>query len=453
MGLRSLWRRYIGAEVGRSTSPLGFQDWVNYFTFLGNQYQYTTGGGGTLVGGTEKVGSGFAAYIKGAYGSNGVVFACELARLSVFSEARFQWREIRGGRPGNLFGNAELGVLEEPWPGGTTADLLMRMTLDGDFGGNAFIHRRGNRLWRLRPDWVTIIYGGDPWEIGTEVAGYGYQPGGPAGGNEPVILQPETVAHFAPLPDPLSPWKGMAWLTPVLREVDADVAATTHKQALFEKGATPNMVVKFDSTVTKELFDHYVKLITEGHEGPANAYKTLFLGAGADATVVGANLRQLDFKAVQGAGETRIAAAAGVPPIIVGLSEGLQAATYSNYGQARRRYADGTCRPWWRNVCGSLQRIVNLPRTNGRAELWYDDRDIAFLQEDRKDEAEVQVAQASAIKQLVDAGFEASAVVDAVTSGDLGRLEHTGLFSVQLQPPGTENPSTNGKAPAPVAAE
>ena len=65
----------------------------------------------------------------------------------------------------------------------------------------------------------------------------------------------------------------------------------------------------------------------KGHEGLWNAYKTLYLGGGADAKIIGSNMQQLDFKTVQGHGETRIAAAAGVPPIIVGLSEGLEAAT------------------------------------------------------------------------------------------------------------------------------
>ena len=114
------------------------------------------------------------------------------------------------------------------------------------------------------------------------------------------------------------------------------------------------------------------------------AYKTMYLAGGADVTIVGSDLKQLDFKLTQGAGETRIAAAAGVPPIIVGLSEGLQAATYSNYGQARRRFSDLTMRPLWGNVVGSLATIVPVP---GGAELWYDDRDIPFLAEDRKDEA------------------------------------------------------------------
>jgi hypothetical protein len=75
-----------------------------------------------------------------------------------------------------------------------------------------------------------------------------------------------------------------------------------------------------------------------GHAGVANAYKTLYLTAGADATVVGKDLQQLDFKVVQGAGETRIAAAAGIHPVIVGLSEGLAGSSLNagNFAAARR---------------------------------------------------------------------------------------------------------------------
>ena len=45
------------------------------------------------------------------------------------------------------------------------------------------------------------------------------------------------------------------------------------------------------------------------------------INAAMKAEVVGRDFQQMDFKAVQGAGETRIAAAAGVPPIVVGVHE------------------------------------------------------------------------------------------------------------------------------------
>ena len=83
----------------------------------------------------------------------------------------------------------------------------------------------------------------------------------------------------------------MSWLTPILREIDGDISATAHKDALFSKGATPNMIVKADQTVTREVFDATVKLFREGHEGAENAYKTLFMMGGFDPVVVGSNLR------------------------------------------------------------------------------------------------------------------------------------------------------------------
>ena len=48
----------------------------------------------------ETIENDFGSYVQQAYKSNGVVFACMLTRLMVFSEARFQFRALRKGRPG-----------------------------------------------------------------------------------------------------------------------------------------------------------------------------------------------------------------------------------------------------------------------------------------------------------------------------------------------------------------
>jgi hypothetical protein len=77
-----------------------------------------------------------------------------------------------------------------------------------------------------------------------------------------------------------------------------------------------------------------------------------------------------------------------------------------------------------------------VPPPSG-SRLWYDERDVPFLADDIKDAAEVQSQQAQAMRQLVDAGFRPETVIDAIVSGDLKRLEHSGLMSVQLLPPGT----------------
>jgi phage portal protein BeeE len=366
-------------------------------------------------------------------------------RMRVFSEARFMFQNFKKGRPSELFALPALDILEHPWPGGTTGDLLARAIQDVDLAGNFFAVRRRDTIRRLRPDWMSIVLGSDSdadvqaGDIDAEVLGYIYSPGGPNSGRAKVALLADQVAHFAPTPDPLATFRGMSWLQPVITEIEADSAATTHKKKFFDNGATPNMVVKLDPAVTKDQYDAWVKKFEEGHTGVENAYKTLYLGGGADATVVGANFQQIDFKQTQGAGETRIAAAAGVPDAIAGFSEGLQGSTLNtgNFAAARRVFADGTMRPLWRNFAGSMERIVPTP---SNARLWYDTRDVAFLREDEKDAAEIQQLDTQSIKALTDAGYLAESVVAAVTSGDLTLLKHSGLFSVQLQPPMPNGP-------------
>ena len=86
----------------------------------------------------ETIGSDFEGMVDGALKGDSVVSAVELVRMSVFSEARFQWQRLTNGRPSDLFGTPELAILERPWMGGTTGDLLARMLLDADFAGSAY---------------------------------------------------------------------------------------------------------------------------------------------------------------------------------------------------------------------------------------------------------------------------------------------------------------------------
>jgi phage portal protein BeeE len=435
------------SERSITTLPLSLQEWANYFSFGGTPYMVQ---GGTPSQGAEKIENNFRGYIDGVYKANGVVFACIAARQLLFSEARFQYRRVRNGRPGDLFGNQSLELLERPWENGTTGDLLTRAILDVDLAGNFYAVRRGNSLRRLRPDWVEIILGTRTGsDIDIEVAGYAYQEGGPASGNDATFLLPESVAHFAPLPDPNARFRGMSWLSPVLGDIMGDSAATTHKTNFFHQGANLGYVVTMDpqGRMQPDQVKRYAEMFNAGHDGLENAYKTLFLTAGADVKVVGTNLRDLDLKAVQGAGETRICAAARVPPIIAGFSEGLESATYSNYGQARRAFADLTMRPLWRGMAGALESIIDVPQD---AELWFDDRDIPFLQEDLKDAAEIQQMEAATIAQYVREGFTPESAIAAVQNHDNSLLVHTGLVSVQLQTPGGQltlpNGSSNGNS-------
>jgi phage portal protein BeeE len=407
----------------------------------------------------EDIAPGFASYATLAMMANPIVFACMEYRRKTFSQARFRFQRLRAGASGpegEFFGTADLGILERPWANATTPDLLNMVIQHADLGGNGFVVRRGGRLSVPRPDWMSIVAASErePDQgvaaIDAEVVGYAYWPGGKGMAREPELLLPEEVAHFAPTPDPTARFRGMSWLAPAIRDIMGDQAATTHKLRYFENGATGAVVVKMDPAVvnTLEKFDAWVEKLEQGHKGTMNAYRTWYLSAATDVQTVGANLRQEDFKVTQGAGESRIAADAGVPPVLVGFSEGLASATYSNYASARRSYIDSTLWDLWGNVAGALETIVPPPPVS---RLWVDGRRIPLLQEDEKDRAEIQQMDASAINTLVTAGYEPESVVAAVTSGDLTRLVHSGLYSVQLQPAGSQQPEVEPTGRALVA--
>lgn len=401
----------------------------------------------TLAGtGTERPADNFQGLAAQAYASNGVVFACMLVRQLVFSSVRFQYQRFLNGKPSDTFGDQTLALLERPWPGGTTQDLLSRMIQDADLAGNSYWVRQGDELVRLRPDWVQIV--GRPrrmesgkrgdGQVGWVKVGYIYTEGGPSTQNEGVPFAVDEVAHYAPIPDPLAVFTGMSWLTPVLREIQADHAMTRHQRKFFDRGATPNMIIKHPIGADLAAVKKWAAELESTHGGVENAYKNLNLYPGVDATVVGVDLKKIDFKEIRGGGETRIAAAARVPPIIVGLSEGLQAATYSNYGQARRAFVDATMHPLWQNVSGSMERVVPPPSRGTR--LWYDATDVPFLREDEKDAAAIASVKAQTINSYITAGYEPDSVIAAVEANDPRLLTHSGLYSVQLQQPGADAP-------------
>lgn len=382
-------------------------------------------------------------------------FAAQMKRAMVLSQARFTFRNPpwHPRTPRRTFGTSRLRALERPWPNATTGELLSRMEWHAGLAGNSYVYRQdANRLRVLRPDYTAILYGSDlepdnpAHALDGEIIGYVYQNGGIRWDNDAEVrsLLPDEVAHWSPIPDPESPGLGMSWVTAALKEIQGDRAATEHKLQFFRNGATPNMVVKGIPASTPEQFDAIVDKMEQRHRGIRNAYRTLYLSSGADATVVGADLKQLDFKATQGAGETRIALLGSVPAPLLGISEGLAGSSLNagNFGMARRIFADIWLYPTLQDVSAALSPIVDVPED---AELWFDVADIPLLREDGKDAAEIEQIKAATITSYVREGFDPRSAVASVNAQDVALLRHTGLVSVQLHPPGeTGAPPTDG---------
>lgn len=362
---------------------------------------------------------------KQAYTASSTVHAVMNARMKVFSEVRFAFRRVNG----ELYRGRNLSLLDRPWPGGTGTELLARMIQDADLNGNAYIYRAApDRLQRLDPNKVEVM------DNGREKTGYTYYPDGIGHGRE-IPLRFDEVAHWAPLPHPERSWVGASWVNVVATELRTDLRMLAHQDKFYTNAATPNLFVKVDGRLNPDSASRLRQELDVRYAGVHNAYKTLVMDNGADLKVVGSDFQQMDYVNAQKSVEARIASAGGVPPIIVGLKAGLDASTYSNYGMAMRAFADHTVRPMWNSVVAALSILIDEPRG---AELWFDDRDVAALRQDKTEEAAIQQTQANTIRSYIDAGYTPESAVKAVASGDVTVLEHTGLYSVQLQEAGQE---------------
>ena len=365
---------------------------------------------------------------RGAYLASPTVHAAVSARQRVFSEVRFALRRLSNGDLSTS--HPVLRLLERPWPGGTSTELLKRLEMDVSLSGTAFIYRPlANQLQVLDPRKVEIVTNG------FQLSGYEYWPNGVGNGKSRQLL-PEECTHWAPLPHPEHAYAGAAWVDAVIPEIRTEIKQMRHQEKFFDNSATPNLYVKVAGKMSPDSRSRLREELESRYQGVANAWKTIVMDQDAELQTVGSTFEQMDYVNVQKSTEGRIASAAGTPPIILGLKAGLDASTYSNYGMAMRAFADHLIRPNWNSVVAALEPILAIPQGS---ELWFDDRDVAALRADKQEEAQIQATVASTINTYITAGYSPESAVQAAVNHDPTLLVHTGLVSVQLTPPGAQS--------------
>ena len=225
-----------------------------------------------------------------------------------------------------------------------------------------------------------------------------------------------------------------------MRETLLDGQVTDHLGKYFEKATVPGLVFLMDKDKTPAETDAYAKVVNENFSGAGARFKNMFLGGGTDVKVVGSSIKDLGLNEITGVFENRVSVRSRIPASVLGTKESLSGSSLNagNYGAARRLLADGWFTPTVDSLCEALEPLIDVPDSQ---ELSFDPGRVLFLQEDQKDAADILSTNAGAARQLVDGGFDPSSVIEAVKSGDLSKLIHTGNVAVQLQPPGTGDPS------------
>ena len=364
----------------------------------------------------------WSVWAQNAHGSSAIVFAAMYVRMSLFAEAVFQF-QAKDDK--HLFGNTSLAKLETPFgPGSTSQQLLARMEQDAGWAGNSYTWDAPgeDRLVRLRPDWTTIISELVPVAGGGQYrrrVGYWWEPPKSVMGQGSGFFIPaEEVVHWAPIPDPNADFRGMSWLTPVYRDVQGDDGMTQYKVQYLNNAASPNLLIRYTQKLSPGTVDAVRERMKARYAGASNAFKTLVLDQGADATVIGNSFSQMDFTNVMQAGTERILAASQVPAVLVGL-EPLRGAG-RGFQESMQKFANLWARPQWQSVCGALEQIVDMPTGN---RLWFDTSGIAALQDGEMERGQTALVKSQALLACRQAGYTRDSAVAFVDSGDVGLLK------------------------------
>ena len=422
-------------------------EWVKY---AGTWMQ--SWGGQTMK--SESQPTNFEGYIKTIHRNIGVIGAAVEARALVLSDVHFRFEDINTGD----LSPTPPEILED------VADVIRKIEFHESYGGAGFMwpDRLEKRFVDVRPDEIEILASSrqrplNPLQaLDCKIEGFLHNPNG-----LPIeqftlgdVISPRELVYWAPRPDPLSRFRGESWVTSVLIEALIDMKSNAYVDEFYANAATPNMILALDKEVEPDRVRAFRKLFREEYEGLDKAHRTMVMGGGVSATVVGAHLSELMSREIQGGFESRVAVASRVPSSVLGTREGNQgsALNATAFNMMRRLWMGGWFHPQVRSLCRAIEKVINVPA--GKRLSW-DPQLTLLMQEDAKDAAEITSMQVAAAASAVQGGWEYDAAVKTAMTGNLRHMlgKHTGLVSVQLLPPGEGNPEEDSAPESPPEPE
>lgn len=386
-------------------------------------------------GSTESQPTTFEGYVNQIHRHSAVIAAAVETRSLLLSDIHFRFQDKETGE----LDQEPPEILEDP-------DVFMRrLETHNSYGGAGFMwpDRLQRTYVNVRPDEMEILAlsRSNPRNalqaMDTRIVGFIHNPqGAPIEEfNQSDIISPRDMVFWAPRPNPLARFQGESWVTSVLVEALIDMKGNAYVEEFYANAATPNIILSMDKEVETDRVKAFSKLFRDEYEGVDNSHRTMVIGGGVSATVVGAHLAELETRELQGGFESRVAVASRVPSSVLGTREGNQgsALNATAYNMMRRLWTEGWFAPQVRSLCRAIAKTINVPEGK---RLSYDPQLTLMLQEDAKDRAEIMSMNIASAGAAVQQGWHPDDAVKAVMSDNIRHLlgKHSGRVSVQLLP-------------------
>ncbi|MDA1095344.1 MAG: phage portal protein [Acidobacteria bacterium] len=357
----------------------------------------------------------YGAYAAEGYNGNTVVNACirEVATSVAMPTLRLMRDVQDGGRV--EVKNPTAFLLDHPSESQDQADFVEMMVVYLNVSGNAYVHRMRNgggrivALHLLRPDRVQIkLHGDGTRHYEYTIDGSLYQ------------IAAADVEHLK-LPNPYDDLYGLSPLQVAAKYVNLDGSIASFLRAYFANAGVPAGILKVSKRInSQQEADVARDKWRSSFGGPRGWHGIAVLDEDASYQQVAPNIKDMDTSAVSRSSETRICAAFGVPPILIGVQSGLEVSTYSNYAQAREAFWDETVSPLVRRVAAFMERVLEVGR-NDDVEVFADFAGVRAYEEDSGSLSTRTVEQFNAgVITLNEA--RGSLGLDPVAAGDVRRV-------------------------------
>ena len=272
------------------------------------------------------------------YRKNVVAYRCvrEVARAC----ASVPWLLYTGRREMDV--HPLLDLLRRPNPRQSGPELIEAAVGHLLLSGNAYFEvvrpddAPPRELYALRPDRMRVVpdVSGVPRAYRYEVEGRSVDwPVDPMTGASDVLH----LRDFHPLDD----WYGLSPIEAAASAIDQHNAAAEHNAALLQNGARPSGALVFRSDPGPDGIRRVEEALLDRTQGPRQAGRPLVLGGDVDWKELGLSPKDMDFAETKAQAAREIAAAFGVPHLLVVSGE----ATFSNRADARLELWEHTVIP------------------------------------------------------------------------------------------------------------
>jgi HK97 family phage portal protein len=350
----------------------------------------------------------FENNVRHGWRKNELIFACINKTANTASQVQLMVHDKEENR---IDGHPLIDLVRKPNPDMDEFDFWASVVLYQKLGGRAAYeieYTRGGQpihLWPLQPDRLSPII------VGGHTVAYEYK----KANGLPATLAAEDVLDFK-LYDPLNRFHSWAPVSVAARVGDVDNSMTDFLKVFMEKGGVPAGLIKTTQKFKDEEEPERLRRAWEKrYGGYQNWTSPAILDQDAEYQKTGLSFVEMGFDTLDARSEARICAVLDVPPIIIGAKVGLDRATYSNYGQARKAWWEDTLIPLYKNFGDTLNNQL-LPKyvpTTGERAAW-DFENVPALRE------ETMAIHTRALESLKSGGITLNEYRILIGEDDLG---------------------------------